>query len=319
MDPRPVAGARRRDARLPARRGAALGALRDPLRPHPQGPGRVGARSASRLPVTHIPVRVDDDAVRWDVVHTLVVGTQTVASPDLIEHLKERAADKPHRYTIICPRSGDMAREAGQREPRDHARRALPGRDRRDRPADEPGAVRRDPERDRALPDRRDPDLDPRRRAVEVARGGPDRSGEGDHRPADRARRGRRAREPSEWSESPHAIEPAPERVESASIAEPRTSTTARPRPTRARGSTARRSASCSSSSRRSCCSGRSSPRTSSSASSPTTARGRPRAFELPVAVAGHEHRDPGLVELHDALGARVRSARATAAACRWA
>ena len=56
-------------------------------------------------------MRVDDDAVRWDVTHTLVVATQTVASPDLIARLKARAAEKPHRYTIICPRSGDLARE----------------------------------------------------------------------------------------------------------------------------------------------------------------------------------------------------------------
>ena len=39
--------------------------------------------------MTHIPVRVDDDAVRWDVVHTLVVGTQTINSPDLVAHLKQ--------------------------------------------------------------------------------------------------------------------------------------------------------------------------------------------------------------------------------------
>ncbi len=69
------------------------------------------AKATLQVPVVHIPVRVDDDAVRWDVVHTLVVGTQTVASPDLISRLKERAADKPHRYTIICPRSGDLSRE----------------------------------------------------------------------------------------------------------------------------------------------------------------------------------------------------------------
>ena len=31
------------------------------------------------------------------------------------------------------------------------------------------------------------------------------------------------------------------------------------------------------------------------------------------------QHRDPGLLELHRPLGARGRSARATAAACRWA
>jgi hypothetical protein len=61
--------------------------------------------------VTHIPVRVEDDAVRWDVVHTLVVATQTVNSPELVEHLKKRAAERPHRYTIISPRSGEISRE----------------------------------------------------------------------------------------------------------------------------------------------------------------------------------------------------------------
>ena len=69
------------------------------------------ARERVEVPVTHVPVRIDDDAVRWDVTHTLVVGTRTISSPDLIEHLKKRAADSPHRYTIICPRSGDMQRE----------------------------------------------------------------------------------------------------------------------------------------------------------------------------------------------------------------
>ena len=69
------------------------------------------ARFEEEAPVVHIPVRVDDDAVRWDVTHTLVVGTQTIASPELIDHLKARASDRPHRYTIICPRSGDLSRE----------------------------------------------------------------------------------------------------------------------------------------------------------------------------------------------------------------
>ncbi len=69
------------------------------------------AKARFEVPVIHIPVRVDDDAVRWDVTHTLVVGTQTIASPELIEHLKALSADKPHRYTIICPRSGDLSRE----------------------------------------------------------------------------------------------------------------------------------------------------------------------------------------------------------------
>lgn len=63
------------------------------------------------VPVTHIPVRVDDDAVRWDVIHTLVVATQTVAAPDLVARLKQRAAERPHRYTFISPASGEVSRE----------------------------------------------------------------------------------------------------------------------------------------------------------------------------------------------------------------
>jgi hypothetical protein len=55
--------------------------------------------------LTHIPVRIEDDAIRWDLIHTLVVATKTVAAPDLVNRLKERAAAAPHRYTIICPRS----------------------------------------------------------------------------------------------------------------------------------------------------------------------------------------------------------------------
>jgi hypothetical protein len=69
------------------------------------------AKSRFEAPVVHIPVRIEDDAVRWDVTHTLVVATRTVDSPDLLERLKSRAAERPHRYTIISPRSGDVARE----------------------------------------------------------------------------------------------------------------------------------------------------------------------------------------------------------------
>jgi hypothetical protein len=61
--------------------------------------------------VEHIPVRVDDDAVRWDLTHTLVVATQTVNSKDLVNRLAERARERPHRYTFICPRSGTISRE----------------------------------------------------------------------------------------------------------------------------------------------------------------------------------------------------------------
>jgi hypothetical protein len=79
------------------------------------GPARkdlvMWAQSRFEIPVTHIPVRIDDDAVRWDVTHTLVVATQTVASPELIDRLKKDAAERPHRYTIISPPSGALARE----------------------------------------------------------------------------------------------------------------------------------------------------------------------------------------------------------------
>ncbi len=61
--------------------------------------------------ITHIPVRIDDDAIRWDVTHTLVVATQTVDSPDLVGRLRDRHGEQPHRYTFICPRSGDLSAE----------------------------------------------------------------------------------------------------------------------------------------------------------------------------------------------------------------
>ena len=63
------------------------------------------------VPVEHIPVRIEDDAVRWDVTHTLVVATQTVNAPDLVSRLIERHKERPHRYTFICPASGDAPRE----------------------------------------------------------------------------------------------------------------------------------------------------------------------------------------------------------------
>lgn len=59
--------------------------------------------------LTHIPVRIEDDAIRWDLIHTLVVATKTVAAPDLVDRLKERAAASPHRYTIVCPRTDDVS------------------------------------------------------------------------------------------------------------------------------------------------------------------------------------------------------------------
>ena len=69
------------------------------------------ARARFEARVEHIPVRIEDDAIRWDVVHTLVVATQTVNAPDLVKRLIERHRERPHRYTFVCPRSGDTPRE----------------------------------------------------------------------------------------------------------------------------------------------------------------------------------------------------------------
>ena len=66
------------------------------------------ARFEPEVNVTHIPVRIEDDSIRWDVSHKLVVATQTVAAPDLVARLKSDAAERPHRYTIVCPRAEDV-------------------------------------------------------------------------------------------------------------------------------------------------------------------------------------------------------------------
>jgi hypothetical protein len=53
--------------------------------------------------VTHIPVRIEDDSVRLDLTHTLVVANQTLSDPELLKRLVESAEERPHRYTIIAP------------------------------------------------------------------------------------------------------------------------------------------------------------------------------------------------------------------------
>jgi hypothetical protein len=69
------------------------------------------AKQRFDVPITHIPVRIEDDAIRWDVTHTLVVATRTVASSGLVSRLKSKAAEHPQRYTIVSPPSGGITRE----------------------------------------------------------------------------------------------------------------------------------------------------------------------------------------------------------------
>jgi hypothetical protein len=76
----------------------------------------VRERLEPEVKLTHIPVRIEDDAIRWDLNHTLVVATKTVAAPDLVTRLKERAAIRPHRFTIICPRTEDVSEAQVERD-----------------------------------------------------------------------------------------------------------------------------------------------------------------------------------------------------------
>jgi hypothetical protein len=66
-------------------------------------------RCEPEVKLTHIPVRIEEDAIRWDLNHTLVVATKTVAAPDLVTRMKDRANIRPHRFTIICPRAEDVS------------------------------------------------------------------------------------------------------------------------------------------------------------------------------------------------------------------
>jgi hypothetical protein len=66
-------------------------------------------RIEPEVKLTHIPVRIEEDAIRWDLNHTLVVATKTVAAPDLVNRMKDRANIRPHRFTIVCPRAEDVS------------------------------------------------------------------------------------------------------------------------------------------------------------------------------------------------------------------
>ena len=65
--------------------------------------------------VTHIPVRIEDDSIRWDVIHTLVVATKTVATPDLVTRL----TSAPRRARIATRSSARALR--GSLRPRSSA------------------------------------------------------------------------------------------------------------------------------------------------------------------------------------------------------
>jgi GABA permease len=69
-------------------------------------------RSYAKVPVEHVIVNLNEEPTR----HALVVANQTVGGEALIEALKRRSSESPHRFTVICPQggAGDDAIEAAE-------------------------------------------------------------------------------------------------------------------------------------------------------------------------------------------------------------
>src|SRR5919197_5580735 len=60
---------------------------------------------ATRRPVEHIVV--DLDVERDEALRTLVVANQTVGGEPLLKLLREKAAERPRRFIVIAPQSGE--------------------------------------------------------------------------------------------------------------------------------------------------------------------------------------------------------------------
>jgi hypothetical protein len=69
-------------------------------------------RKWSGLPVEHVEVNLRDEPLR----HVLVVASQTVGGPQLIQSLERRATSSPHQFTVIAPQSGGEEGQAATQE-----------------------------------------------------------------------------------------------------------------------------------------------------------------------------------------------------------
>jgi hypothetical protein len=78
-------------------------------------------RNWSGLPVQHVVVDLREEPVR----HVLVVASQTVGGPQLIESLERRSTSSPHRFTVIAPQSGGENGQAETQERLDQTVRVL--------------------------------------------------------------------------------------------------------------------------------------------------------------------------------------------------
>jgi hypothetical protein len=62
-------------------------------------------RRATRRPVEHVVVDLDSE--RDEALRTLVVANQTVGGEPLMRLLREKAAERPRRFIVIAPQSGE--------------------------------------------------------------------------------------------------------------------------------------------------------------------------------------------------------------------
>lgn len=70
-------------------------------------------RMDSGLPITHVVVDLDAD--RAHSISTLVIANQTVGGEPLIELLKKKAAESPHRFVVVVPQGEGTSKEATER------------------------------------------------------------------------------------------------------------------------------------------------------------------------------------------------------------
>lgn len=61
-------------------------------------------QAASGLPVTHVVSDIDAEGLPFEV--TLVVANRTTRSDELIDALKQRAADEQHLFVVVVPQEG---------------------------------------------------------------------------------------------------------------------------------------------------------------------------------------------------------------------
>ena len=98
--PRSAERGQGRRGRARDRRDHRQHAAGDPVRLAEARPDR-RPETQTGLPVNHIVVDLAKEGLPFEV--TLVVANQTVASPELVSCLKQRAEDGPRRFVIVVP------------------------------------------------------------------------------------------------------------------------------------------------------------------------------------------------------------------------